>query len=648
MRQALRCTLIALLVLVPLAITGGSSKPTQIKDLLFVAGITACTAGWVALSRHRRTLSITLSPMAGVLSLNVLIWVVTLLRSPFPGEGIPVLASRLAGVGLLLLMPLILTRARDLRWALALLLVTAGLMSCYSLLQFFRIDPLFDTGGLEGHFRVSSTTDHPNIFVSFLVACVPLNLAAFGYLAPSKRGRILLSLSLILCLAAATATMSRAGWAAMVIALVTFSTGLLLWRRGKRSSIRPAIFGVVLIIVVLVGGILTLAATPGVLDGGERERVFSLSGHTVEKRALIYQAALRMSASSPVWGKGLGTFRIFLPEYRDAELARFFPRNEYRVEHAVSEPLEVLAESGAVGLLAWLLMVAVFIAVPLRGIRRTADPGGRRVLLAIVAGLLGLVAHGALEVSLRYQPPLLMFWALPGLALALLGGEREQHRRVVLPAMPWRLLAHGALGLVLCAALAWTLAESLANRYLKKAHHALHRGTFAAAADDLRVARRVQPFNLQAWYLSAYCSWSLGLADQAEAQYLAVIRRDPYYYDVNQNLARILFRQGKVRQAIPWVERAMRMNPYHRPSQALAVRVYLGTGALRRAERIALQLQRDAGSGAQAALALARVRLAQERVEEARVILTRARVHEPDNQEIQNLLVGTRVKHETF
>jgi O-antigen ligase/Tfp pilus assembly protein PilF len=655
LQRVLKGGLWGLYALVPLVVFYRTYHPTEIKDLLFVGVVALLALGWLKLSMEQEGQVIELSGLNWILLANAVVWALSALLSPFPGESLQPISVRLAGVGLVLLAPALLTRRQDLSLVVGLLLGAVSVMSLYGLLQFLRLDPFLRTAGLLGHFRVSSTTDHPNIFVSVLVAAVPLNIAAFRLFGGRGWRLPLLALSLVVNVAAAIATLSRGGWAALAAAVAITLVGLRLTRpRAAESPAAEATTGSwgwgVKVVVPLVAAVavvlLAVGLGKGSLDPGERQRLLDLRGPTVAKRLMIYRGALKMAADSPVIGQGLGTFALFLPGYRSPELARFFPRNEYHVEHGVSEPLEVLAESGALGLIVWLLLVGVLVVRPLRAAPRIADPGLRTLAVAAAAGTAGLVLHGLVEVNLRFQPPQFLFWALPALALAACGAEGGPGtaRRVTVAGWPGRLGIGALVGMVFGLAFAMTLSNFVASYHVASGRRALKQDQLARAERAFRAAEAAWAGNLPARYRRALVLWKLGHLGEAEAEYREVIRRSPYYFDVNHNLARVLFEQGKLDQADRWADVAIRINPYHVPSYELAVRIALKQGRLAEAQRAAEHIVKAAGHDTRSHVALARVRVAQGKLAEARQVLEQALRRDPKSKEARYLLERVKAR----
>lgn len=639
LQRVLSGLLIGLFALIPLAVFPWIDQPSRVKETILVLIVALAILGWVWQAVIGDKLRVELSWLNLILALNVLIWLVSLYTSSQRDQGLLTVGTRMAGLGLLLLIPVYLSGKRQLGLAVGLLLSAVTLMSIYGLFQFFHLDPFRRTEGLVGHFRVCSTTNHPNVFVSVLVACVPLNLAAFRLWDTSRRLRVLLTASLVLCIGAAVATFSRAGLGAMAVAVAFYlvashwrASAMVRWRLLIKTGAGLAV----------VAGLLLLAVWRGALDPGERQRLLSLDGPTVTKRVHIYRAGLAMAAAEPIWGHGPGRFSHLLPGYRSNRLAKFFPHNRYQVEHAVSEPLEVLVESGVPGLVGWLLLVGMFVFWPLARRNEVSDPGLKAVMVGAAAGVLGLVIHGLVEVNLRFLPPGFLFWALPGLALAAAGSlPRKSDVRDIF-GWPDRL----AVSVVLCTVFGLILAMSLSSFasgiHLASGGRAQAQDRLRAAGQSFRSALSAWSANLPARYRLAYVLWQQGRLDEAEAQYRWVLQESPFYFDANHNLAAVLLQRGRVEEAARQAEVATRINPFHVPSHDLSVRLALLQGQLKRAEELALYISWIAAHDVRAKVVLARVRLAQGRVEDARGLLEAALKMEPNDEEIRRLLARAR------
>ena len=150
-------------------------------------------------------------------------------------------------------------------------------------------------------------------------------------------------------------------------------------------------------------------------DGDKVYQYDSLLEYTERFRIAQYYTVGNILAEHPLLGVGFGTFTREFEKYRYAEnyMVREFP--EHTTENMY---LMFLAETGVLGLLARLaLMAAIFVAV--FGAWRRAEPGPRRDLLwAYLAGYVGL-ALNMLTWDVLNEPTMRMvYWLWTGLALS--------------------------------------------------------------------------------------------------------------------------------------------------------------------------------------------------------------------------------------
>jgi len=229
------------------------------------------------------------------------------------------------------------------------------------------------------------------------------------------------------------------------------------------------------------------------------ERLRTLTGASF--RLETWRDALRLAASSPAVGSGLGAFHDAYPRFKRGH-------GELRVEHAESEPIETLAETGAAGLglavagLLLLLRTAARGRPMPRGVAWAVGGGGTAALVAVAT-------HGLVDFDLRL-PSNAALAALAASAAAGLAGPR--HRPLSRPACA--TLGVAAL-LLLAASLAFPPAPALrAREELRRAGE-----TATAAVRDLRLGRAEaaamgavsrRPADAESWLVLAYARAARG------------------------------------------------------------------------------------------------------------------------------------------
>ena len=171
---------------------------------------------------------------------------------------------------------------------------------------------------------------------------------------------------------------------------------------------------------VRLGGALTgLAVTAALLVGAValygpliNERLTlkgDVAAANVASRKALWSAAVNMGADHPLLGVGPGRFGIESPNYvtdDPVNLQRPFAHNSY---------LEIFAETGFPGLIAFLAMLLTSWSLAVRGRRRALAAGDERMatLASAIQGGLVVAVTAANFLSVQITAPL---WVLAGLA----------------------------------------------------------------------------------------------------------------------------------------------------------------------------------------------------------------------------------------
>jgi O-antigen ligase len=210
-----------------------------------------------------------------------------------------------------------------------------GASDLWHLLMTQRISTLYADANAAG-----------SLFAMYLVAAVWLAFTG------GRRWRWLWPAAMVI-LGALWVTGSRTALAAAVVGLAAAwfaSSG-----RSRRTLILGAAAGAVLIAGVLLWN-------PG-------RNAQSSFGESFKVRRAMAQIAGQAVAASPAFGIGLGQFRNFAREHASPELIELFPAAAHG-ENAHNNFLQVLAELGAIGLLAFLWTIGAAAGAVIAAARR--------------------------------------------------------------------------------------------------------------------------------------------------------------------------------------------------------------------------------------------------------------------------------------
>lgn len=170
-----------------------------------------------------------------------------------------------------------------------------------------------------------------------------------------------------------------------------------------RRQIRP-----LLVLALLAGLALALPQTRARLDTLRTE----FSARKGGRWTLWTRVAPVLIRAHPM---GMGVAGATNEDFR-----RINRRVEPKLDHLHNNPLQVLLETGWIGLAAWLVWIAAVVRLMVRNLGRTArGTAAQAVALALLASFLGLMLNGLVEYNFGDSEILMLFILLMGLSDAL-------------------------------------------------------------------------------------------------------------------------------------------------------------------------------------------------------------------------------------
>jgi len=323
----------------------------------------------------------------------------------------------------------------------------------------------------------------------------------------ARAGGVILALVTSLAMALAVfASLSRGGMLALAAGASCLLALRLSGARGRGAlvaTLAPAL---------VLGGILI-----GLVPQDAHERMRSLSGASF--RLDTWKDTLRLAASSPLVGYGLGAFHDAYPRFKRGH-------GIVRVEHAENDYLETLAETGVLGLGLALAGIALLVVGP--GAAQGPAPGAvvRGIRQGALAALAALSVHSLVDFNLRI-PSNAALAALAAAAAAAAAGARS--RRLSRPLAA----ALGAVAVALALATARPPEQPglLARAELQAAASAglpaQRRLRLERASARLEQALRRRPADAESWLLLAFTHQALGRPDTAVALARHALVLDP-------------------------------------------------------------------------------------------------------------------------
>lgn len=356
----------------------------------------------LALGAGRRSLRLALPPFMSLLAVYVLVLILASLDALDMAEAAAEI-TKWVEFGLVVALVAFMLPPKRVPWLVAGLLLGAALQAGLGLYQFaFGIGPeWFALPG--GYVRASGLFRQPNPYAGFLGLTLPVAVSLMFWswtrVLGDSRTRLGawvvaagLSGAAALIAAGILVSWSRGAWVGVALSLV-----VVIALRSRVAALAAASIALVAAVVVGPGArwlpasmaarfqeLPTFLGLADVLRQPVTDENFA-----IVERVAHWAAALRMWESSPWLGVGPGSYAAAYPFFR-------LPLWEQALGHAHNIYLNVLAESGVIGLLAFAafwLSVVIWLARVLRTPAAAETPWAHSLALGVLGMLVYLAAH---------------------------------------------------------------------------------------------------------------------------------------------------------------------------------------------------------------------------------------------------------------
>lgn len=300
---------------------------------------------------------------------------------------------------------------------------------------------------------------------------------------------------------------------------------------------------------------------------------------------LIWADTLRLWKEHPLLGCGLGRFHIEFPAYASEALQARWPQGKVIVNFAHSEYLQVLAETGVLGLLAFAWLPAVLLTRFLRGERLHPEREGP----ALAA--LTVFTAAAASPDLRFGPSAFLAYAAAGFAA---GAWAREEPLAPLLRRSWALGGASLLswGVLLASR------PVIANRRLAREapFHAAATPEARAEIARLEAALQERPGDADLAEALGYLYAKERAWEPAVARFTLAARLDPGRPGPHNNLGNIHYSTGRFDLAIAHWERSLAVRPDQKDARLNLAKLYSERGRLKEAARhLEEVLRRDPG-----------------------------------------------------
>jgi len=214
------------------------------------------------------------------------------------------------------------------RWGVRILVIGAALAGFYGVAQHYTAAVWFiktpEALPAGGYIAVGTLGHH----LTYSGVLLPIFFLSLGMIL-DQRPRWLWALASAGILLGLIFSAARSAWIGLAAGILLFG-----FLRGRRWFVGTALTGALVLAAILV------------LSPSMRARAVTLADVGDDPRLRLWQTALRIGADYPVIGAGIGSFGSLFPTYK-------VPGWYLAHGHPHSDPLNILVETGAIGVAAW-------------------------------------------------------------------------------------------------------------------------------------------------------------------------------------------------------------------------------------------------------------------------------------------------------
>lgn len=251
--------------------------------------------------------------------------------------------------------------------------------------------------------RITSFLGHFNSFAGYLNLVIPF-FVVLALRAEDQRLRAYARICFVLSSAALVLTQSRGALLAYTVILLMAA-----WFLAPTRAAR----------LRWLGSAVAIAVPSALLLGTIFQRLSGIDEYTEITRLAVWAGAGAVFSGSPIVGIGFGNLRTVL--------AGFINLPDDFILDAHNLYLELLAETGIIGMIVFLILIFIALRIGWRLLRERRDPVGNIVGLASVAAIAGVLVHGTVDYMFHTSP---QFSAMFFLVLALLNAA-DRHRSAI-------------------------------------------------------------------------------------------------------------------------------------------------------------------------------------------------------------------------
>ncbi|RLC35326.1 MAG: hypothetical protein DRH33_08615 [Candidatus Nealsonbacteria bacterium] len=309
-----------------------------------------------------------------------------------------------------------LNKKTDFNLFIHLFFVISSLVSIYTIMQYYGLDPY-----LKDLHSLTSTIGQKNWISNYLAMIFPLIFFYF-LLEKIKKNKIIYFALLAILYTTLMICQSRGIWISISLTLIfTFYiiTKFKLFEMFKRNKRWLIILFFTFLIITIIYSTDNPLNKSALTVPQRALSTFDEQDPSINTRLLMWKTTFEMIKDRPIFGSGIGSFKMNYLDYQ----AEFLKNNPYYIKYsgkageAHNEYLQMWSELGIIGLGIFLLIIFIFYKLVWEFFKEEKDNKKKLICLGLFLGINCFLIHSLFTFPLHVPALGVTFFALLGLTV---------------------------------------------------------------------------------------------------------------------------------------------------------------------------------------------------------------------------------------
>lgn len=309
-----------------------------------------------------------------------------------------------------------LNKKADFNSFIHLFFIISSLVSIYTIIQYYGLDPY-----LSDLHSLTSTIGQKNMISNYLAMIFPVVFSYF-LLEQSKKNRILYFFLLSILYTTLMICQSRGIWISIsltVISAIYIIIQFKFYEIFKRNKKRLCLLLITFLVITIIYSTDNPLNKSAITVPQRALSTFDEQDPSINTRFLIWKTTLEMIKDRPIFGSGIGAFKMNYLNYQ----AEFLKNNPYYIKYsgkageAHNEYLQVWAEIGIIGLGIFIGIILMFYSLIINYLKKNDNDKEKIIVFGLVLGVTCFLIHCLFTFPLHVPALGITFFAIMGLTV---------------------------------------------------------------------------------------------------------------------------------------------------------------------------------------------------------------------------------------